>query len=186
MNTVLDAMKVRKIEWLCADTYREAGAPVTPALRKVAALVVLANPALAAGSDEEGMRLLAHAASAIGEVVMPRLGEMLETQAASYGKAAIVGTDGELEHGAGLIHPTLGKPMRAAIGGGAAVIPSNLKVAPQGTPIDVPLGHRNEPWSFDEIDTLTVASADAPRPAEILLVMALASGGRPHARVRKA
>jgi hypothetical protein len=176
---------VRKIEWIATDVYAEGGEPVEPVLRRVAALVVIANPAIGAASDAEGLRELAETATAIGESVMPRLASMLQTQAASYGKAAIVGTDGALEHGAALIHPTLGKPMRAAIGGGGALIPSNVKLGVPGTQIDVPLGHRNDPWSFDEIDTVTVGLGDAPRAAEIVLVMALASAGRPRARVRK-
>ena len=72
----------------------------------------------------------------------------------------------------------LGKPMRAAIGGGKAVIPSNVKVGSVGATLDVPLGHKDEPWSFDHFDTMTVMLADAPRPDEILVVVALADGGR--------
>jgi hypothetical protein len=72
----------------------------------------------------------------------------------------------------------LGKPMRAAIGGGKAVIPSNVKVAPAGTSLDVPLGHKDDPWSFDHFDTVTVSVPDAPRPDEIVVVMTLADGGR--------
>ena len=176
---------VRKIDWIRTDVHAEGGQPVEPPLRRVAAVVVLANPAVGAASDEEGLRKLAEAAAAIGEEVMPKLAAMLEAQAVSYGKAAIVGADGLIEHGAALLHPTLGKPMRAAIGGGAALIPSNVKVGLPGAQVDVPLGHRNDPWSFDEIDTMTVGSGDAPRASEIVLVMALASGGRPRARVRK-
>ncbi|MEL6209413.1 MAG: amino acid synthesis family protein, partial [Pseudomonadota bacterium] len=86
----------------------------------------------------------------------------------SYGKAAIVGLAGAMEHGGAMIHPRLGKPMRAAVGGGAALIPSNAKVAAAGTPIDLPLGHKDEAWSFDHFDTMTVMVADAPRPDEIV------------------
>ena len=72
--------------------------------------------------------------------------------------------------------------MRAAVGGGRAVIPSNVKVAAAGAALDVPLGHRNDPWSFDHFDTITVSVADAPRPDEILVAMAVADGGRPRPR----
>jgi len=72
----------------------------------------------------------------------------------------------------------LGRPMRAAIGGGQAVIGSNVKVAAPGTLLDVPLGHKDEPWSFEHFDTVTVSIADAPRPEEIVVVMAIADGGR--------
>jgi len=96
----------------------------------------------------------------------------------SYGKDAIVGVAGEMEHGGACVHPMLGKPMRAAIGGGKAVISSNVKVAVAGTALDVPLGHKDESWSFEHFDTITVSLADAPRPDEILVVMAIADGGR--------
>jgi hypothetical protein len=82
-----------------------------------------------------------------------------------------------------LLHPKLGKPMRAAIGGGQAIIPSNVKVATAGTPIDVPLGHKDNVWSFDHFDTMTVMVPDSPRPDEIVMVVAVADGGRPHPRV---
>ncbi len=72
--------------------------------------------------------------------------------------------------------------MRAAVGGGKAVIASNVKVGPPGTPIDVPLGHKDEPWSFDHFDTLTLCIGDSPRPSEIMVVMAVADGGRVNPR----
>jgi hypothetical protein len=90
-----------------------------------------------------------------------------------------------MEHGAAIIHPKLGKPMREAIGGGAAIIPSNAKVAAAGTPIDVPIGHKDDVWSFDHFDTMTVVVPDAPRPDEIVVVMAVADGGRPRPRSGK-
>jgi Amino acid synthesis len=93
-------------------------------------------------------------------------------------KEAIVGAAGEMEHGGACVHPMLGKPMRAAIGGGKAVIGSNVKVAAAGASLDVPLGHKDDSWSFQHFDTITVSVADAPRPDEILVVMAIADGGR--------
>jgi hypothetical protein len=90
-------------------------------------------------------------------------------------KEAIAGAAGEMEHGGACVHP---KPMRAAIGGGKAVIGSNVKVAAAGALLDVPLGHKDDSWSFPHFDTITVSVADAPRPDEILVVMAIADGGR--------
>ena len=84
-----------------------------------------------------------------------------------------------------MIHPKLGKPMRAAVGGGKALIPSNAKVAAMGTPIDVPLGHKDEAWSFDHFDTMTVMVADAPRADEIAMCMAVSDGPRTNPRVGK-
>ncbi len=93
-----------------------------------------------------------------------------------------MGVNGEFEHGGACIHPMLGKPMRAAVGGGKAVIPSNVKVAACGASLDVPLSHKDDPWSFDHFDTVTVSMPDAPRPDEIVVVLAVADGGRLHAR----
>jgi hypothetical protein len=83
-----------------------------------------------------------------------------------------------MEHGGACCHPMLGRPMRAALGGGQAVISSNVKVAAPGTLLDIPLGHKDEPWSFPHFDTITVMVADAPRPDEIVVAMAIADGGR--------
>ena len=107
---------------------------------------------------------------------------LLQNPVVSYGKAALVGVMGDLEHGGAMIHPKLGAPMRAAVGGGQSVIPSNAKIGSPGTSIDIPLGHKDNPWSFDHFDTLTVMIADAPRPDEIVLCVAYADGGRPHPR----
>ena len=108
---------------------------------------------------------------------------MLTNSPVSYGKAAIVGIAGDMEKGSAMIHPKLGKPMRSAVGGGAALIPSNAKLATLGTPIDLPPDHKDEAWSFDHFDTMTVMVADAPRPDEIVLCMAVADGARPNPRV---
>jgi hypothetical protein len=76
----------------------------------------------------------------------------------------------------------LGKPMRTAVGGGKAVIPSNVKVAACGASLDLPLSHKDESWSFDHFDTITVSIPDAPKPDEIVVVIAVADGGRLHPR----
>src|SRR5262245_32834430 len=99
--------------------------------------------------------------------------------------AGIAGIHGDLEHAAAVLHPKLGKPMRAAVGGGEAIIPSNTKVAAAGTLIDVPLANKDNIWSFDELDTITVLVPDAPRPNEIVAVMAVSDGGRAHPRIGK-
>ena len=118
------------------------------------------------------------AGAMLGERLMPDLAKLLDGPAVSYGKGAIVGVAGEMEHGGACVHPMLGKPMRVAIGGGKAVIGANVKVAAAGAVLDVPLGHKDDSWSFPHFDTITVSVADAPRPDEILVVMAIADGGR--------
>src|SRR5207245_3715327 len=93
-------------------------------------------------------------------------------------RGAVYVAAGEMKQCGPSLHPILGRPMRAAIGGGQAVIGSNVKVAAPGTLLDVPLGHKDDSWSFEHFDTVTVSVADAPRPDEIVIVMAIADGGR--------
>src|SRR5690348_10564075 len=135
-------------------------------------MAVIRNPF--AGQFVEDLRPLFEAGAALGERLMPQLVQLLDGPAVSYGKGAIVGVAGEMEHGGACIHPMLGRPMRAALSGGQAVIGSNVKVAAPGTPLDVPLGHKDDAWSFAHFDTITVAVADAPRPDEIAVVIAIA------------
>jgi hypothetical protein len=150
-----------------------------PTVRAVA-LAVIGNPF--AGRYVEDLTELFEAGRTLGEQLMPDLVRLLQRSPVSYGKGAIVGANGECEHGGACIHPMLGKPMRAAVGGGKAVIPSNVKVAACGASLDVPLSHKDDPWSFDHFDTITVSMPDAPRPDEIVVILAVADGGRPHPR----
>jgi hypothetical protein len=129
---------------------------------------------------------LFEAGRALGEKFTAELVGLLSQGPISYGKGAIVGTAGEFEHGGACIHPMLGKPMRAAVGGGKAVIPSNVKVAACGASLDVPLSHKDDSWSFDHFDTMTVSIQDAPRPNEIVVVIAVADGGRLNPRCGQA
>ncbi len=174
-------MDIRKTviikETIEADGVGEACDPRT----RVVAVAVIQNPF--AGRFVEDLSPLFDIGGQLGERLMGDAVRMLVGPPVSYGKAAIVGVAGDLEHGGAMIHPKLGKPMRAAVGGGKALIPSNAKVAAAGVPIDLPLGHKDEAWSFDHFDTVTVMVADAPRPDEIVLCMAVADGGRPHPRV---
>ena len=176
-------MDARRILYVEENVLVEAGKPLTRQVRRVAGLAVIANPY--AGRFVEDLAPLFDVGMELGAILMKRVTELLGGAGVSYGKAAIVGTAGEMEHGGALLHPKLGKPMRAALGGGQAIIPSNVKVAAAGTPIDVPLGHKDDVWSFDHFDTMTVLAPDAPRPDEIVMVVAIADGGRPHARVGK-
>ena len=155
------------------------GRPCDPITRIVAG-AVLANPF--AGRFEADLTALFDLGAELGARLMEEAVGMLSGPPISYGKAAIVGAAGDMEHGGAMIHPKLGKPMRAAVGGGLALIPSNAKVAALGAAIDLPLGHKDETWSFAHFDTITVMVYDAPRPEEIVLLMGVADGGRPHPR----
>jgi hypothetical protein len=159
-------------EVIFSELGREAPRPVVRAV----GIGVIRNPF--AGRWAEDLRRLFEAGAALGERLMPELLRLLDGPAVSYGKGALVGVAGEMEHGGACVHPMLGRPMRAAIGGGQAVISSNVKVAGPGTSLDVPLGHKDDPWSFEHFDTITVSVADAPRPDEIVVVLAIADGGR--------
>ncbi len=177
-------MDIRKTvivkETIEADGLGRACAPIT----RVVAMAVVRNPF--AGRFAEDLSALFDMGGQLGQQLMGDAVGLLGRPPVSYGKAAIVGVAGDLEHGGAMIHPKLGKPMRAAVGGGKALIPSNAKVAAAGALIDLPLGHKDEAWSFDHFDTMTVTVADAPRPDEIVLCMAVSDGGRPHARVGSA
>ncbi|MDP7546709.1 MAG: amino acid synthesis family protein [Alphaproteobacteria bacterium] len=167
-------------ETIEADAFGKACDPIT----RVVAMAVIQNPF--AGRFVEDLSPLFDLGGQLGERLMAEAVAMLGGPPVSYGKAAIVGVDGELEHGGAMIHPKLGKPMRAAVGGGKALIPSNAKVAAAGAAMDLPLGHKDEAWSFDHFDTITVMVADAPRPDEIVLCMGVSDGPRPHPRVGNA
>ena len=167
-------------ETLTSDMGRDASRPIVRAV----ALAVIGNPY--AGRYIEDLTELFEAGRALGEKFMTDLVGLLSQAPTSYGKGAIVGLDGEFEHGGACIHPMLGKPMRAAVGGGKAVIPSNVKVAACGASIDIPLSHKDDSWSFDHFDTITVSMPDAPKPDEIVVVMAVADGGRLHPRCGQA
>ena len=176
-------MNLRKTLFVKETVLSEAGEPAPRPVTRVAALAVIENPF--AGQYVEDLGALADQGLELGELLAAQAVAMLDGPAKAYGKAAIIGVNGDIEHAAAVLHPKLGKPMRAACGGGEALIPSVTKVAGAGTLIDVPLAHKDEIWSFDELDTMTVMVGDAPRPNEILAIMAYADGGRPNPRIGK-
>jgi hypothetical protein len=176
-------MGVRRL-LVISDTVRfEGGAPAVTPVTRVAACAVIANPLAGVVTDDLGV--LVPLGAELGEQLAAEAKKLLRAPVVSYGKAALVGTDGDIEHAAAIIHPRMGKPMRDAIGGGQAIIPSNVKIAAAGEAIDVPLGHKDDVWSFDHIDTMTVMVPGAPRPDEIVVVVVLADGGRPRPRVAR-
>lgn len=168
--------EIRKIIVIRETVFAEMRTTAPRPVARAAAIAVIANPF--AGRRVEDLAELFRAGGELGDRLMTQLAQTLGAPAVAYGKGAIVGVNGEMEHGGACIHPMLGKPMRAAIGGGKAVIPSNVKVGAAGTQLDIPLGHKDDVWSFDHFDTLTVFVPDAPRPDEIVVAMAIADGGR--------
>lgn len=160
----------------------EMGRPYPP-ITRVAAMVVVKNPY--AGIDQQDLSQLFDFGRELGHSLASELVNMLKSSPLCYGKAAIIGASGAMEHGAAMLHPKLGKPVREAIGGGKSLMPSNHKVGSLGDRIDLPLGHKDEAWSFNHIDTMTLSVPDAPRADEIVLCIGLSNGTRAHARVGK-
>jgi hypothetical protein len=173
-------LDLRKIVVTREVVLAEMGVATTRPIVRVVGMAVIRNPF--AGRFVDDLTELFEAGAALGEQLMGDLAAMLDHPPESYGKGALVGVNGEMEHGGACVHPRLGKPMRAALGGGQAVISSNVKVAVAGATLDIPLGHKDDPWSFAHFDTITVSIADAPRPDEIVVAMAIADGGRPRNR----
>ncbi|APX24175.1 MAG: amino acid synthesis family protein [Rhodobacteraceae bacterium] len=177
-------MKLRRIITLVEETRLEMGQAVTPPARRALAAAVIANPY--AGVYAEDLSELIET----GETLGARLGE--EALAAlgggadrieGYGKAALVGEAGELEHAAALLHPKLGAPLRAVIGGGRALVPSSKAIGRAGEILDVPLGHKDAAYVRSHFDGMRLRLPDAPRPNEIVVAVALQQTGRPLPRV---
>ena len=175
---------IRKLLTIVEETHREANADIKPPTRKAAAIAVIENPY--AGRHAEALDELI----GIGEMLGGLLGEravralgIQPAQAESYGKAAIVGEDGELEHAAAILHPKLGAPLRAAVEKGAALVPSAKKRGGMGAAIDVPLGHKDAAFVRSHFDAMEVRVPDAPRRDEIVVVVVVTDSGRPLPRI---
>jgi hypothetical protein len=164
-------------EEILEDGGKRCERPVT----KVAAVAVIENPC--AGRFVEDLQELVKTGEELGDLLGRRAAAALGAPVHSYGKAAVVGTDGEVEHAAAILHPTLGTPFRNAVGGGKAIIPSAKKLGGPGTPIDVPLHYKDAAFVRSHFDAMEVRVVDAPRPNEILVALVVTDGGRPHPRV---
>ena len=183
-------MRIRSAVSTVPRTLEEAGAPVDPPTTVVVSAVVVANP-LAGKPLVADLSALEEMSADVAGILAQRALEVLASagvtpdQVRGYGKGAIVGTRGELEHTAAVLHPRFGAPVRAAIGGGADIIPGTKKVAGPGAAITMPIGNKDDRWVFDDMDAAEIAIPDAPREDEILIALVLSTGGRPHARVTK-
>ena len=175
---------IRKLVVQVDETRREMGKDITPPTRRAVAIAVIENPY--AGRYSENLDELI----AIGEELGALLGQKAVKalgiepgQAQSYGKAAIVGERGELEHAAAILHPKLGAPLRAAVEKGAALVPSAKKLGTLGTAIDVPLGHKDAAFVRSHFDAIEARVSDAPRANEIVVAVAVTDSGRPLPRI---
>ncbi|WP_417725045.1 amino acid synthesis family protein [Salipiger sp.] len=177
-------MKLRKIITLVEETRREMGRDVAPASRRALAAAVIVNPH--AGHYADDLSDLITTGATLGDLLGREALAALGGNPAAvegYGKAALVGDAGELEHGAALLHPGLGAPLRAVLGGGAALVPSSKAMGGPGTVIDVPLGHKDAAYVRSHFDGMRVQIPDAPRAGEIVVAVALQCTGRPLPRV---
>ena len=176
--------KIRKIIVQVDETRIEMGRSVSPPTRKALAMAVIENPF--AGQYTENLDALIAIGEELGALLGQRCVEALGIepgQADSYGKAAIVGEAGELEHAAAILHPKLGAPLRIAVEKGAALVPSSKKRGGLGTAIDVPLGHKDAAFVRSHFDAMEARVSDAPRAHEILVAVVVTDSGRPHPRI---
>ena len=174
-------MELVRIRSIVDVSHSEGFRRVATPLRKVAVGAVIKNPF--AGRYIEDLSPLYAIGAELGALLGESAVAQLNSDPQSYGKAAIVGLEGELEHAAALLHPSLGAPLRESVGGGRAIIPSAKKIGGPGTSIDVPLHHKDEMYVRSHFDAVAFRIEDAPAPDEILVIVAVTDGGRPHARV---
>jgi len=175
---------IRKLVTVTDEVHREMGKEIDPPTRRAAAIAVIENPF--AGRYVEDLSDLMEIGAELGGLLGTRAVAALgisPSEAESYGKAALVGTDGELEHAAAILHPKLGAPLRAAVEKGAALVPSSKKRGGPGQTLDIPLGHKDAAYVRSHFDGMEVWVNDAPRADEILVAVAVTDSGRPLPRV---
>jgi hypothetical protein len=176
-------MKIRKVVTIVEETRSEMGQQLRVPIKKVAAMAVIENPL--AGRFQEDLGTLELAGEELGSLLAGMAlsaANVSASECEGYGKAAIVGTLGELEHGHALLHAKFGAPVRVAFGGGKAVIPSSAKVGAAGTAIDAPTVYKHAFTVRSHYDSVTASVPDAPRPDEIVVILAMTTSGRPLAR----
>jgi hypothetical protein len=175
-------MQIRRILTFFDEIRGEAGQAVDPPLRKSAAVAILPNPF--AGRWQADLSSLTDASAGVGrEICAIAVGLLGGHKPQSYGKAAIIGLNGEQEHGVAMLTTVFGNVMRDAAGGGKAWISSFTKRAAPGASIDIPLAHKDALYVRSHYDGISIMLPDAPLPDEIAIIAAYASRGRPNHRV---
>jgi len=176
--------EIRKIYTIVEETHADGEMKLKSPTRKAAIAVVFKNPF--AGKYQDDLSMLYDWSEELGEILTKKAVAALGIQPEevhSYGKAAIAGERGELEHCAAVLHPKLGKPIRDNVGGGKAIIPSAKKLGFPGAAIDVPLHFKNAAFVRTHFDAMEVRLPDAPRADELVLIVAVTDSGRPFARI---
>ncbi len=181
----MSLLHLRKTVIQLEEIHEEMGkSPRTPC-RKVTVAAVITNPF--AGKYIEDLEPLYDLGAEIGGMLAKKGVEALGVQpdeVESYGKGAIVGLNGEIEHAAALLHPRFGAPVRKAVGKGDDIIPSTKKMGAPGATIVMPVTNKNRIWEFDDMDAAEITIPDAPRDDEVVVILILAIGGRPLARTK--
>jgi hypothetical protein len=183
----MSLLKLRKIVVQLEEISSEMGREVNPPARQVTVAAVIDNPY--AGRFVEDLAPMYQLGAEVAALIAQRGVEVLglsgiaPEDVTSYGKGAIVGTNGEIEHAAALLHPAFGAPVRKAVGKGDDIIPSTKKVGPPGATIVMPVTNKNSIWNFDDMSAAEITIADAPRPNEVVVAVVLAVGGRPLHRI---
>ncbi|MDR7380212.1 hypothetical protein J2X19_004914 [Rhodoferax ferrireducens] len=175
---------IRKIIVQVDEVHIEMGQPITPPTRRALAMAVIANPYAGRYSEnlDELITIGEELGGLLGDKCVQALG-IAPGAAQSYGKAAIVGEGGELEHAAAILHPKLGAPLRKAVEKGAALVPSAKKIGGLGTAVDVPLGHKDAAFVRSHFDAMEARVSDAPRAHEIVVAVVVTDSGRPLPRI---
>ena len=176
---------IRKMIASVEDIHREAGQQLATPSRKCVVAAAITNPL--AGQPDADLDILKDIGADISAQLVKRGCDALSAgpdDVQSYGKGAIVGVDGEIEHAAALIHPRFGAPVRGALGEASEIITSTKKIGGPGATLTVPLTSKLSIWDFDHMDAAEITVSDAPRPSEILVVLALGIGGRPLKRIK--
>ncbi|RLI30112.1 MAG: amino acid synthesis family protein [Candidatus Hecatellales archaeon] len=184
-------MEIRKLVVTVEETRMEAGKKLEKPVRKAAAIAVIKNPF--AGRYVEDLSILYDYGEKLADILTRKALEALnitpeeaKEKIDNYGKGAIIGMDGELEHGHAILHPKLGKPLRELLGGVdycKAIIPSAAKMGGPGTALDVPLHYKRAAFVRSHYDAMEVRVPDAPKPDEILVAIVLTDSGRPLPRI---
>lgn len=176
-------VKIRKQAILSEEVFHEGGPAAETPLRRVAMISIIENPF--AGRYEPEIAGFMKVLEPLGLAMAQRMIEVLGGDASvveGYGKGAIVGADGELEHGA-LWHVPGGYAMRETLGDAKAIVPSTKKVGGVGTRLDVPITHVNASYVRSHFDAMEIGVNDAPRANELALILVMTTGSRIHARV---
>ncbi|HTW13933.1 MAG TPA: amino acid synthesis family protein [Nocardioides sp.] len=176
-------MNVRKIVTVVDEIRTEGGRPVEPAARVAVVAAVIENPWSGEGFVEDLAPGIAAHASDLGALLAPRVIAALGEPVEAYGKAAIVGLDGEIEHGSGLIHTLqFGDHFRSAASA-TTLLPAVEKRGPAGVVFDIPLKHVTDATIRSHHQSFEVRVPDAPHPGEIVVALAAAAQGRPQQRL---